>query len=128
MKVAAPVHLLVALGQQMLGLDFIALKVPLLLDNFWMLHSQVVAHAWLDAGADRASAAFPDPGQYGGLPHMLVATLCILTQPPDLADGATGDLSRQFVIERGMPLLDQLGRTLCQGGLPCTSTMKVLSH
>ena len=128
MKVAAPVHLLVALGQQILGLDFIALKVPLLLDGFGMKYSQIIANAWLDASADGAATTFPHPGQYSGLPHMLVTTLCILAQPPDLADGATGDLRRRFFIEGGMSLLSQLWRTLCQEGLPCTSTMKVLSH
>ena len=89
---AAPVHLLVALGQQLLWLDSIALKVPLLLHCQGVQGCQGVAVAGLLASTDRTALLGQGSDCHSGFPGVLVAALTVLAQPPHFAIGATCDV------------------------------------
>ena len=91
MQGAAPVHLPVAPGQQPLRLDFVALKVPLLLHHVRMRGCQGVAVAGLPASTDGTAPLVVDPAVHSGLPGVLVAAPTVLAQPPHFATRATRD-------------------------------------
>ena len=93
MQGAAPEHPLVALGQQLLRLVFVALKVPLLLHHVRVQGCQGVAVAGLPASTDGITPLLVDPGLHWGFPDVLVAAPTVLAQPPHFAIGATRDVS-----------------------------------
>ena len=113
---AAPVHRLVALGQQVLWLALVELKVPLLSHKGRMQGLQGVAPARLLASADGAASSHPDSVTNYGLPGVLVAALARCAQPPHSLLGATSDVCRiQALVLGGVPLGCQVWALLCQG-------------
>ena len=111
-------HLLAALGQQVLWPGGVELKVPLLLHNVRMDGCQGGANTRLVARTDGAATAVHSV-IYPGLPDMLMPTSSCLAQPPDFVIGATGDICRRCVIEGGVPLRSYRQATLRQRGPPC---------
>ena len=92
-EVAAPVHWFVALGQQLLWLDSISVKVPLVLNDVCLDSFEAVANARLAAGADGTAAASP-PVLDSSLPSMVVPTGSFHAQPPGSEARTAGDVRR----------------------------------
>ena len=121
-EAAAPVNLLVALGQQVLWPESVALKVPLLLNCLSMDCSQGIAPAWLPVGTDGTARGPLGPGANIRLPDMLMATRTLCTKPPGFPAGAHGDCSwLQIFVEGGMPLCSHFWVALCEVFPPCTT-------
>ena len=92
MQGAAPVCLLFALGQQLIWLVVVALKVPLLLHYLRVQGCQGVAVARPVASTEGAAALLVYSALHCGFPGVLVAALTVVAQPPHFAVGATCDV------------------------------------
>ena len=122
-QITPPVHLSVALGQQVLWALSVELIVPLAANQFWVQSCQGAADAGIPASTYRTSLAKLDPGRHFGLPSMIMAAVFISAHPPDFAVRTAGDLVRgQSTIALGMPLSCKPWVALCQHGMPCTAT------
>lgn len=123
-KLAAPVHKLVAAGQQCLWLDGISCIVPLLLYSASMQDCNVVANAWLPASTDGAPPATRCPVFDCRLPGMGMPTLSQSAEPPHLASRSTCDFHRgERPIAGGMPLAGNVRTPHSQSWLACSSCL-----